>query len=124
MRKFAYIKVYPGKLVARIVGGPNEITIDCPDLTHPRSPIGSFDSLATGMRRVLVETRAISFLVIQPRVLVHLIPPADGGYTQPELRAVRQAALEAGFISPLLCGSEYSPLSDQEILDVRRVLGA
>jgi hypothetical protein len=124
VRKFAYIKVYPGYLVARIVGHPKEITVDCPGLTHPRSLIGSFDILTTAMRKVNQETRATALLVIQPKVFVHLIPTAEGGYTQPELRAVRQAAIEAGFIEPLLCGGNYPALSDQEILAVRRELRA
>jgi hypothetical protein len=120
LRKFVYVKVYPGQLVARVFGEPREFAVDCAGLVHPRSLIGTYDGLVESFAKVVAESGAISLLFIQPRVLIHLISKVDGGYTQPELRACRQAAIAAGFVSPLLCGSEYGPLSDRELEEIRR----
>ena len=119
MRKFLYVKVYPGELVARVIGSPREFTVECPELVHPRSLIGSFEVLTKALEKVVAESRAVRLLIIKPKLLIHLIPKVEGDYTQPELRACRQAALGAGFMSVLVCGSQYGPLSDQELEQFR-----
>ena len=119
-----YIRVLPGQFVARVLGSARELSMECSGLTHPRSLIGNFDAVVVSLTKILVETQATRFLFIQPRALVHLTPAVEGGYTQPELRAFRQAALAAGYVAPLMCGSEFGPLTDQEIMGVVHQLRA
>lgn len=90
-----YLQVLHGEVLARRVGGAT-LRRSCDALAHPRTLMGDFTAVEACFRALLSELGSQGLLAIAPRVLVHLMPEADGGYTDVELRAFDEAARSAG----------------------------
>lgn len=59
----------------------------------------------------------------KPWALVHLIQVQEGGYTNVELRAFRESMLEAGCEQVFLLDAREPPLTDDQLLEVRKQFG-
>lgn len=83
-------------VTGRDSSGSPPVSRTCLSLGHPRTLMGSFPEIAACFREILQEVGQGSLLRPQPRVVIQLPPGADGGFTDVELRAFSEAALQAG----------------------------
>jgi hypothetical protein len=90
------LTVSPFGVTGRDSSGGPPVSRTCLSLGHPRTLMGSFPEIAACFREILQEVGQGSLLRPQPRVVIHLPPGADGGYTDVEQRAFIEAALQAG----------------------------
>jgi hypothetical protein len=91
---------------------------------HPRTLFGEFDPIQQALASGLRELNAFRFGFLEPRGLIHLVPHFDGGYTQVELRAFREAGEGAGIRWPFLLDNRYGPLSDGQLQPIIEAAGA
>ena len=117
-RKLIYIQVHPGHFLARVAGEPKSIRKECAGLTHPRTLARDFSSIEAAMKDILNEFQTFQSRILKPHVLVHLIPTFEGGYTQIELRAFREAAVAAGATFPWLLDNKYGPLREDQLSEI------
>ena len=122
MKKFIYIKVYKGYIEARTVGENNERQFQSQGLNHPRSLAGKFIEVEKTFKEAISAQPKVLFGLLKPKVLVHLVPEMDGGYTELELRFFREAALGGGASEIYLLDSKYVPQSDSELQSVKNWL--
>ena len=117
-RKLIYIQVYPGHFVARVYGGGEAIRRECNGLAHPRTLAGDFFAIQKGLRDIFDQLSTPWMKIVKPCALLHLVPRAEGGYTNIELRAFKEAVESSGARMGLLCDDKYGPLSDSQISEV------
>lgn len=118
MKKLIYIKVYKGYLEARTVGESNEKRYSSNGLNHPRSLAGKFSEVESAFKDAISNQPKVLFGLVKPKVLVHLVPKMEGGYTELELRFFREAALGGGASEIYLLDEKYGPLQDHELAGV------
>jgi hypothetical protein len=112
-RRFIYIQVNKGQISARRVGHPEtSVTRLCVALSHPRTLMGEFQEIATCLKGVLHQLGSRPWF--KARVLIHLVPKVEGGYTNVELRAFREAAELAG-AGPVFLLKDHPAVSDAEL---------
>lgn len=122
MKKLIYIKVYKGYIKARTVGENNEQQFSSEGLNHPRSLAGKFVEVENTFKQAISAQPKVLFGLIKPRVLVHLVPDMEGGYTELELRFFREAALGGGASEIYLLDNKYGPQQDSELNNVKKWL--
>lgn len=122
MKKLIYIKVYKGYLEARTVGESNEKQFPSDGLNHPRSLAGKFADVEAAFKEAIASQPKVLFGLIKPKVLVHLVPGMEGGYTDLELRFFREAALGGGASEILLLDDKCGPQPDSELMSIVRSL--
>ncbi len=115
-RPFIYIKVHRGYFIAMRVGTDRSVRKQCAALEHPRTLMGDFQAIADSFKGAFKELYP-SMRFLKPRALVHLIPEADGGYTNVELRAFNEAATMAGASFAFMSTYER-PHTDSELAEV------
>jgi hypothetical protein len=121
-RPIVYFQVTAGAITAELVSDGSTVTLACSALTHPRTLMGEFTSVQTTMKEALVRLGLCSWFKRAPITLTHLIPQVEGGYTNVELRAFREAALGAGSAQAYLL-ADHAPLSTSEKLEIKQVFG-
>ncbi|MEM7001846.1 MAG: hypothetical protein AAF529_13745 [Pseudomonadota bacterium] len=103
----------------RTVGSTLEQRFNCAGLTHPRTLAGDFETLVQDLQSAFDKTFDLPMKIIRPRVLVHVVPPQEGGVTPIELRAFQEAAIAAAKSGAVLVAAEPNrPLSDTELQGV------
>ena len=116
MRPLIYIQVYRGYFIAKHLGNGKSVRKECVGLEHPRTLMGDFhkvqESFAVALKELLPW---INFL--KPKGLVHLMPIYEGGYTNVETRAFKEAGEMAGINFAFLSTLDR-PHTDSEILEV------
>ena len=117
-RKVVYIQVHHGYFIGRVHGDTRSIRRECAGLNHPRTLAGNFMEIKESLTGLLKELRTPIMWVLRPYALVHLVPEAEGGYTNIELRAFKEAVEVAGAQMGFLCDDKYSPLSEQQVAEV------
>lgn len=113
LRKFVYIQVERGKFSARVINTASTVSLNCDGLSHPRTLAGDFSKIQSSFAKALKEILP-RITLRKPYVLVHLLPTFEGGYTNVELRAFKEAAEALGAIVFLL-GNSHGPLTDYQI---------
>lgn len=119
-----YVCVQPGQLQARLVAdrpqpaGP-QWSAEHAALAHPRTLMGDYFAVQTLLRQAYAALLPRHWLTPAPVVIVHLLPEAQGGYTQVESRAFREAALRAGARKAWVL-AQGAALSDAQALDFCR----
>lgn len=116
-RPLIYIQVHPGHFIARRVGTGLSVRSDCSGLVHPRTLMGDFEAVHKAFQSALRELCPWGRL-IKPRALVHLPPDVEGGYTNVELRAFKEAAEMAGASFSFMSTFER-PHTDQELAEIQ-----
>jgi hypothetical protein len=116
-RKIVYVQVYSGYFVGRLMDGSGSIRRECPALAHPRTLAGDFSQIRAALSSVFKELDSRRMGLIKPHVLIHLVPKAEGGYTNVELRAFKDAAEGAGAAMGWLLGDSYGPLTDRQVTE-------
>jgi rod shape-determining protein MreB len=81
---------------------------------HPRTLVSDFTSGEQLLRAFLRRLLPRSAFGISPRVVMHPLGEPAGGFTQIEIRALREMALGAGASEVLMW--QGRPLTDQELL--------
>lgn len=122
MNKLIYIKVFKGYVEARTYGENNEKTFYSNGLSHPRTLAGNYEEVETTFKNALSEQPKMMFGLINPNVLVHLVPKMTGGYTSTELRFFREAAYAGGARKVYLMTDKYPPLNDAELFEAFTML--
>lgn len=122
MKKLIYIKVYRGFIEARTVGENNEKQFRSEGLNHPRSLAGDFTEVEKTLKEAISTQPKVLFGLIKPKVLIHLVPEMEGGYTDLELRFFREAALGGGASEIFLMTDKFGPQHDNELNDVKKWL--
>ena len=112
-RPLIYIQVHSGYFVAKRIGSDRSVRKHCTGLDHPRTLMGDFHVVEACFKVALNEL-CLDRRFVKPRVLVHLIPDTQGGYTNVELRAFKEASLMAGAASSSTSTHER-PHTDSEI---------
>ena len=69
-----------------------------------------------GFKQAISEHSNVFWGLVKPKVLIHLLVDAEGGYTEVELRFFREAAIEAGSGFTLLLDNKFGPQVDGELL--------
>jgi len=122
MKKLIYIKVRTGYIEARTLGENNERQYHSNGLSHPRSLAGNFLEVEKTFKEAIAAQPKVFFGLLKPKVLVHLIPEMEGGYTDLELRFFREAALGGGASEIHLFDNKYCPQPDKELNNVKKWL--
>jgi len=115
-RPLIYIQVQPGHYIARRVDNGRSIRKECTGLSHPRTLMGDFESVLKSFTAVFKELCPWGWL-FKPRALIHLPTSCEGGYTNVEIRAIKEAALMAGAGSIFLSTLER-PHTDHELTEI------
>lgn len=117
LRRFVYVQVHRGYFIARVVGGTAQVSHECAELNHPRSLFNKFEPIRAAFASTFRELGAFRFGCIRPAGLVHLIEEMEGGYTQAELRAFREAAEAAGMRNVLMLDDKHGPVTDDQLAE-------
>ncbi len=83
-----------GRAAERLAHEPG-VTIVNP-FAHPRTIISDFTAAEQLLKAFIRQWRPRKLLQPAPWIVIHPLPMAEGGYTQVELRALRELALGAG----------------------------
>ena len=112
LRSCIYLQLQPGLLIGRKVTDPREIRIQSEALSHPRSLMGSFPGIESLLREAIGRLKGG---LLAPWLLIHLLPEAEGGYTDVEQRAFEEAGHSAGAARVRLQLGGM-PLGDEEVV--------
>lgn len=115
-RPLIYIQVQRGYFIAKRVGTDRRVHKSCAGLEHPRTLMGDFQVVADCFKSAFGEL-CPGIRLFKPRALVHLIPAVEGGYTNVELRAFREAAALAGASFTFMSTYER-PHTDSELAKI------
>ncbi|MBF6023972.1 hypothetical protein [Lysobacter niastensis] len=118
MRPLIYIQVYRGHFIAKHLGNGKTIRRECAGLDHPRTLMGDFQKVQDSFAAVLKELLPPVNL-LKPKGLVHLVPAYEGGYTNVETRAFKEAGEMAG-VNFAFLSTQDRPHTDSEVLEVLR----
>jgi hypothetical protein len=121
-RPLVYFTVSPGTLNAQVVGSSVRATVLSAAFSHPRTLMGDFTAVESAMKEALAKLGLKGIFTRAPVVLTHLLPEAEGGYTNVELRAFREAVLGAGAAQSWLLAN-HPQLSVTDFAEVRKHLG-
>jgi hypothetical protein len=118
-RSIVHFQVSAGSITATRVGEPAVATVSSAGLAHPRTLMGEFDAVQQAFKQALKQLGFGVWHRLAPITLTHLIPQAEGGYTNVELRAFREAALGAVSATSYLLAS-HPPLTMSEQAQIRK----
>lgn len=91
-----YLLVSNGTVKATELKSGAYSEMNLPSSSHPRTPMGSFEKTEKAFTQLLKNVPPKSFFKPAPVVYLHLIDEVEGGYTDVELRAFKEAVLGAG----------------------------
>jgi hypothetical protein len=117
--RFVYFQVTKGQVKASVDPHLESAIELTKALDHPRTLMGDFAGVEAAFKGLLGTLGLRTWYARKPVTLVHLLEPADGGYTQLELRAFREAALGAGCSEVFLLDSREPPLTPTKLAEVR-----
>ena len=118
MRPIIYLQVHNGYFIASNLTNGRSVRRECAGLSHPRTLMGDFFSVQEAFASAL-KTLVPRFNPFKPKGLVHLVPSYEGGYTNVETRAFKEAGEMAG-INFAYLSTQDRPHTEAE---VREVLG-
>jgi rod shape-determining protein MreB len=110
-----YLTVHKGKATATNLSNGESAIREMAKAEHPRSIMGSFSEVEAIFTEVIQKVCPNRFLLPAPIVYVHLLDNVEGGYTDVELRAFREAAYGAGAREVYLPSERYTLTRDQLI---------
>lgn len=121
--RFTYVTVTRGQAAGSAASVGIHATVLPNALAHPRALMGEFKEVAACFRQSLKQLGHDAWYRRKPWALVHLIASQDDRDTNVELRASREAMLEAGCEQVFLLDSREPPLSDAQLAEVKREFG-
>lgn len=114
-KSFIYLEVRQGYIKATELNSRKEVTKSCDGLSHPRTLMGDFVAIEACIKSIVNEMAPKSFMRGPITVFVHLLERAEGGFTNVEVRAFKEAALGAGAHMAKL-PNHLSPLTKEQLL--------
>mgnify|MGYP000356639003 CR=1 FL=1 len=121
-RPIVYVQIAAGTVTGSIAGAPRATTIASTALSHPRTLMGDFAEVEQCLRKMLEQLGLRRWYMAKPIALVHLVPQVEGGYTNVELRAFREAMAAAGAGEVYLL-VDHPPLTSDQQTNFKRLLG-
>ena len=118
MRPLIYIQVHRGHFIAKNIGSGKAVQRECAGLEHPRTLMGDFHKVQESFSAALKELLP-PLNLLKPRGLLHLVPVYEGGYTNVETRAFKEAGEMAGINFAFLSTLDR-PHTDSEVQEVLR----
>jgi hypothetical protein len=115
IKRHLYYQVKKGEVTVTSLEDGKSITRACSALNHPRTLMGNFMEIEDCFKSIAKELAPRRFLLQAPIAVVHLLESVEGGYTNVEIRAFREAALGAGARDTFM-PSNKSKLSETQIL--------
>ncbi|KOO01870.1 hypothetical protein [Vibrio nereis] len=109
-KRHVYFQVVKGKVTGRNLE-TGECAVElCEGLSHPRTLMGDFFLIESSFQNIIDKLAPKKPLLRTPILFIHLIPTAEGGYTNVELRAFKEVGLGIGSIKVYLIvgGAELS----------------
>lgn len=109
-----YFQISAGAITGKETASGLTVIKKCSGLLHPRTLMGDFVSIETGFREIVNELSSGRLLAVSPSIVVHLPPGVEGGYTNVEIRAFKEAAFGAGG-REVFVTDNAAPLTDEQI---------
>jgi rod shape-determining protein MreB len=81
---------------------------------HPRTLVSDFTAAEQLLKAFVRRMQGRSFLALAPTIVMHPLGEPEGGYTQIELRALREMAMGAGAAKVVMWVGPV--LTDEEVL--------
>lgn len=91
-----YLEVRKGNIKATELTSNKTVIRGSDALAHPRSLMGDFLGVASCFKNIVNELCPKTFLSGPTTIFVHLLENSEGGFTNVEIRAFKEAALGAG----------------------------
>ncbi|UPW20336.1 hypothetical protein M0C34_08765 [Agarivorans sp. TSD2052] len=91
-----YLEVRQGSIKATELNSGKTLTHSSDAFAHPRSLIGDFFAVERCFTSIVNDLAPKTFLSGPTTIVVHLLENAEGGFTNVEVRAFKEAALSAG----------------------------
>lgn len=95
--QYIYLQVRKGEMSAQNMETGERAVTQCAALTHPRTLMGDFVEIESCIKAVTGHVVGNSFFKMPPIAVVQLIVSNEGGYTNVEIRAFKEAVTGAGF---------------------------
>lgn len=115
-KKHVYLLISKGVVKATELTTGAYLETSLPATTHPRTPMGSFVEIEKAFTKIIKEVAAKSLFKPAPVAYIHLMVEVEGGYTDVELRAFKEAVLGAGAREVYLPDSRV-PLTKEQLLN-------
>jgi len=116
IKRHLYYQIKRGQVTVTFVEDDKSITKSCSALNHPRTLMGHFMEIEDCFKSIAKELAPRRFLLQDPTAVVHLLESVEGGYTNVEIRAFREAAFGAG-AREIFVPNSNSKLSKSQILN-------
>ena len=116
IKRHLYYQIKRGEVTVTFIENDKSITKKCNALNHPRTLMGDFMEIEKCFRSIAKELAPRRFLLQDPTAIVHLLETVEGGYTNVEIRAFREAAFGAGAREIFVPNSQYK-LSASQVLN-------
>lgn len=121
--RFVYVQVTRGQASALVVSTGLRASVAASAFDHPRTLMGDYAGVRAAFTGLLRDLELRAWYRRKPWALVHLPQSQEGGLTNVELRAFREAMLEAGCEQVFLLGDQSPALSEQQLLEVQNTVG-
>lgn len=118
MRPLIYLQIHRGHFTARRIGNGKVVSMKCAGLDHPRTLMGDIHSVESSFASAIKQLLP-RFSLLKPRGLLHLVPVYEGGYTNVETRAFKEAGDASGVIFNHLSTLDR-PHTDAEVIAALR----
>ncbi|HHC6693706.1 hypothetical protein CGJ04_23045 [Vibrio parahaemolyticus] len=120
-----YYRFKRGEVQATHLESGKAVNKICPALAHPRTLMGDFYEIEKCLKDISAELLPKTLFSFSPIAIVQLLETSEGGYTNVEIRAFREAVLGTGArrvyfpeSQSVLSLSEIKSLSFRELLNV------
>lgn len=114
--KHVYLLISNGTIKATELKSGAYAEMNLPSSSHPRTPMGSFEETEKAFSQILNKVSPKSFFKPALIAYVHLIDTVEGGYTDVELRAFKEAVISAGAREVYMPDSR-APLTKEQLLN-------
>lgn len=116
IRKHIYYQIKEGQVTGTYVEKDTSVTKSTKAFSHPRTVIGNFRDIESCFISIAQELAPRRFFTPAHIAIVQFMDDVEGGLTDIEVRALREAALGAGSRGTYIPLSK-NRLSKQQILD-------
>lgn len=116
IKRHLYYQIKRGEVTVTFLEGGKTISKKCGALNHPRTLMGDFMEIEGCFKSIASELAPRRFLLQDPTAIVHLLENVEGGHTNVEIRAFREAAFGAG-AREIFVPNNSSKLSESQILN-------
>ena len=114
LRNLIYAIVSAGQIEGRVVGTDVAVTLTSAALSNKRTLMGNYVQVEALITDLVRQLRRSHRMWLRPKILIHLLPKFEGGYTDVELQAFREAGTAAGCAEVWLL-ADHDVATDEEL---------